>query len=80
MKTNFYGPLLTILIGLLVLSIGMNLVFYQRIDNLNKTISHTTSPVSEEELKEYEKEIDRLSNIQYDIKTKKPIKNDLINN
>lgn len=79
MKTNFYGPILTIVAGLLTLSIGLNIIFYQRIGVLDKTITHTMSPVSELELQKFQKEIDRLSNIQYDVKTKKPIKNDFIN-
>ena len=79
MKTNFYGPLLTTVTGLLVLSMGFNIVFFQKINDLNKTITHTMSPVSELDLQKFQKEIDRLSNIQYDVKTKQPIKNDLIN-
>lgn len=78
MKTNFYGPLLTIVAGLLTLSVGLNIVFYQRIIVLDKTITHTMSPVSELELQKFQKEIDRLSNIQYDVKTKQPVKNYLI--
>lgn len=76
MKTNFYGHLLVIIIALLTLSIGLNIIFYQKATN--KTITHTNAPISEEELKIIEKEIDRLSNIQYDVKTKQPIKNDFI--
>lgn len=79
MKTNFYGPIITIISGLLTLSIGLNILFYQRIILLDKIIIHTTRPVSKQELEKIQEEIDRLSNIQYDVKTKEPIHNDFLN-
>lgn len=78
MKTNFYGPILVILVGLFTLSVGLNVIFYNRIIDRDKTITNTTSPVKEKELEQIKKEIDRLSNIQYNIKTKQPIENQFI--
>lgn len=79
MKTNIYGPMCILFIVCLTLSVGLNIVFYQRVLNLDKTLAHTSSPVSDKELSELTREINRLSNIQYDVKTKQPIQNDLVN-
>jgi hypothetical protein len=75
-------PIVTLLVGLLVLSIGFNYVFLEKIDKLSKIVNATTSPVSDDELKQLMKEVERLSkeeymnNLQYDVKTKQPIQND----
>ena len=79
MKSNIYGPILICLVVLLTLSVSINLIFFQRINKLDNIVLHTTAPVSQNDLTELSKEIDRLSNIQYDIKTKQPIHNDLVN-
>lgn len=80
MNKKNYNPSLTILIILFTLSLGFNIIFYSRVNSLNKMVLNTTSPVSREELSKLSNEIQRLSNIQYDLKTKQPIENDLIPN
>jgi len=77
MKSHIYSSILLILTILLTTSFSFNIVFYNRISQLDTKILHTTSPVSQEKMEEFKKEINRLSNIQYDTKTKQPICNDL---
>ena len=78
-------PLVTLLTGLLVLSVGFNYVFIQKIDKLYNIVNRITSPVDDLELEKVMEEIKRLSkqkytnndsDVQYDIKTKEPISND----
>ena len=78
-------PLVTLLTGLLVLSVGFNYVFIQKIDKLYNIVNRITSPVDDLELEKVMEEVKRLSKqkytnndseIQYDIKTKEPISND----
>lgn len=75
-------PIVTLLIGLLVLSIGFNYVLLEKIHQLNCSINDVTSPVNDNELKEMMEEVKRLSkktytsDSQYDTRTKQPIKND----
>lgn len=77
-------PIVTLLVGLLVLSIGFNYVFLEKIDHLTKIINSDDAPVSNYELKQMMKEIERLSkeqyrinkpDIKYNTKTKEPIDN-----
>jgi hypothetical protein len=77
--------ILVFLITLLVLSAGFNIVLIQKNIRLNNTINKTQSYVSDTELRNIQQEIEQLSkqkyiqqnsnNIQYDVKTKKPISN-----
>ncbi len=75
-------PIVTLLVGLLVLSFGFNLVFLDKINKLSNIINTITSPVKDNELKKLMEEVERLSkqeytnNLKYDVKTKQPIKND----
>jgi hypothetical protein len=75
-------PIVTLLVGLLVLSVGFNLIFFEKINRLSNIVNTITSPVDDDELKKIIEEVDRLSkqeytnNLQYDVKTKQPIKND----
>lgn len=75
-------PLVTLLTGLLVLSVGFNYVFIQKIDKLYNIVNRITSPVDDVELKKLMEEVKRLSKqtytsgTKYDIKTKEPISND----
>ena len=78
-------PLVTLLTGLLVLSVGFNYVFIQKIDKLYNIVNRITSPVDDVELEKVMEEVKRLSkqkytnndsDVQYDIKTKEPISND----
>lgn len=77
-------PIVTLLVGLLVLSIGFNYIFLEKIDYLTKIVGSDDMPVSQYELKHMMKEVDRLSKEQYiieksdtkyDTKTKQPIGN-----
>ena len=73
-------PMLTLLTGLLVLSVGFNYIFVEKINKLYNIVNRITSPVDDLELKELTEEVNRLSKetyTKYDIKTKEPIKNDL---
>jgi hypothetical protein len=77
--------ILVMLLTLLVLSIGFNIVLVQKNIKLTNNFNKTQSYVSETELTDIQKEIEYLSkqnfiekstdNIQYDVKTKKPINN-----
>jgi len=78
-------PLVTLLTGLLVLSVGFNWIFVQKIDKLHNIVNRITSPVDDLELEKLMEEVKRLSkqkytsddsDVQYDIKTKEPISND----
>jgi len=75
-------PALTLLVGLLVLSVGFNFVFVEKINKLNHVVNTITSPVDDVELQKLMKEVERLSKqtytsgTKYDIKTREPIKND----
>ena len=75
-------PIVTLLIGLLVLSVGFNFVFIEKINKLSNIVNTITAPVDDDELKNLMEEIKRLSkqeymnNLKYDIKTKQPIHND----
>jgi hypothetical protein len=75
-------PIVTLLVGLLVLSVGFNFIFLEKINKLSNIVNTITSPVDDNELKQMMKEVGRLSkqeymnNLQYDIKTKQPIRND----
>ena len=75
-------PVVTLLVGLLVLSIGFNWIFFDKINRLNHIVNQVTSPVNDNELKKLMEEIKRLSkktytsDTKYDIKTREPIKND----
>ncbi len=78
-------PLVTLLTGLLVLSVGFNYLYIQKINRLHNIVNRITSPVDDIELKKLMEEVKRLSKqkytnndstIQYDIKTKEPISHD----
>jgi len=75
-------PLVTLLVGLLVLSVGFNWIFFDKINKLNHIVNSITSPVNDDELKKLMEEVKRLSTqtytsgTKYDIKTREPIKND----
>ena len=75
-------PLVTLLTGLLVLSVGFNWIFIEKINKLNHVVNTITSPVDDVELQKLMKEVKRLSKqtytsgTKYDIKTREPIKND----
>jgi hypothetical protein len=79
-------PIVTLLVGLLVLSVGFNFVFLEKINKLSSIVNTITSPVDDDELKQIIKEVERLSkeeymnNLQYDVKTKQPIQNDFRTN
>jgi hypothetical protein len=75
-------PIVTLLVGLLVLSVGFNFIFVEKINKLNHIVNTITSPVDDAELKKLMEEVKRLSKqtytsgTKYDIKTREPIKND----
>ena len=75
-------PLVTLLFGLLVLSVGFNWIFIEKINKLNHVVNTITSPVDDVELQKLMEEVKRLSKetytsgTKYDIKTREPIKND----
>ena len=75
-------PIVTLLVGLLVLSVGFNWIFLQKINKLHYVVNSITSPVDDDELKKLMEEVKRLSiqtytsGTKYDIKTREPIKND----
>jgi len=75
-------PIVTLLVGLLVLSVGFNFIFVEKINKLNHVVNTITSPVDDVELKKLMEEVKRLSKqtytsgTKYDIKTREPIKND----
>jgi hypothetical protein len=75
-------PIVTLLFGLLVLSIGFNWVFLEKINKLNHVVNTITSPVDDDELKKLMEEVKRLSKqtytsgTKYDTKTREPIQND----
>jgi len=75
-------PIVTLLFGLLVLSVGFNWIFFEKINKLNHVVSTITSPVNDDELKKLMEEIKRLSKqtytsgTKYDTKTREPIQND----
>jgi hypothetical protein len=78
-------PLVTLLTGLLVLSVGFNWIFVEKINKLHNIVNRITSPVDDLELEKLIEEVKRLSkqkytsddsDVQYDIKTKEPISND----
>ena len=58
----------TICIGLLFLSIGFNVTLMNKVNRFKDV-----APVSDKELKDLTKEIKRLSNLKYDVKTRKMI-------
>ena len=73
-----YLPLVVLLSGMLLLSVGFNLIYISRIYSLDKISHNSNSPVSENELHNMMKEIKRLSNQtythqQFDAKTREPI-------
>jgi hypothetical protein len=78
--------IVTLLVGLLVLSVGFNFIFLEKINKLSSIVNTITSPVDDDELKQIIKEVERLSkqeymnNLQYDVKTKQPIQNDFRTN
>jgi hypothetical protein len=75
-------PIVTLLVGLLVLSVGFNFIFVEKINKLNHIVNTITSPVDDDELKKLMEEVKRLSKqtytsgTKYDTKTREPIKND----
>lgn len=75
-------PIVTLLVGLLVLSIGFNFIYLEKITKLNNIIANVSSPVDDDELKKLMEEVKRLSketytaDTKYDTKTREPIKND----
>jgi hypothetical protein len=75
-------PIVTLLVGLLVLSVGFNWIFLEKINQLHHIVNSITSPVDNDELKKLMEEVKRLSKqtytsgTKYDIKTREPIKND----
>ena len=75
-------PLVTLLTGLLVLSVGFNWIFVEKINKLHNIVNRITSPVDDLELEKLMEEIKRLSKqtytsgTKYDIKTREPIQND----
>jgi hypothetical protein len=79
-------PILTLLFGLLVLSVGFNFVFVEKINRLTNIVNTITSPVDKDELIKIMEEVERLSkkeytnNLKYDVKTKQPITNDFRSN
>jgi len=46
-----YMPIVTLLFGLLVLSVGFNFIFVEKINKLNHVVNTITSPVDDDELK-----------------------------
>lgn len=74
--------IVTILVSLLVLSVGFNYIFIDKINKLNYIINKINCPVDDNELEKMMAEIKRLSkktytaDTKYDIKTREPIKND----
>jgi len=81
-RSLFCMPIVTLLFGLLVLSIGFNWVFLEKINKLNHVVNTITSPVDDDELKKLMEEVKRLSKqtytsgTKYDTKTREPIQND----
>jgi hypothetical protein len=79
-------PILTLLFGLFVLSVGFNVVFVEKIKRLTNIVNTITSPVDKDELTKMMEEVERLStkeytnNLKYDVKTKQPITNDFRSN
>jgi hypothetical protein len=75
-------PIVTLLVGLLILSIGFNWIFLDKINRLNYIANQITSPVDDDELKKLMEEVKRLSketyraDTRYDTKTRESIKND----
>ena len=75
-------PIVTLLVGLLVLSVGFNFIFIEKINKLSHIVNTISSPVNDIELQKLMEEVKRLSKqtytsgTKYDIKTKEPIKND----
>lgn len=79
------SSILVVLSTVLVLSLGFNIVLFQKSIQLNNNLNKTQSYVSDTELKQLQKEIEELSqkqyiqqssdNLQYNIKTKRPINN-----
>ena len=77
------SSILVLLSTVLVLSLGFNTVLFYKIIQLNNRFNRTRSYVSDSEFKNMQREIEQLStqqyikefpeNIQYDLKTKKPI-------
>lgn len=81
-----YLPVVTLFFGLLVLSIGFNFIFIEKINRLSHIVNTITSPVDDDELKKLMEEVKRLSKqkytvdtkdstMKYDTKTKEPIIN-----
>ena len=77
------SSILVLLSTVLVLSLGFNTVLFYKIIQLNNRFNRTQSYVSNSELRNMQREIEQLStqqyikelpeNIQYDLKTRKPI-------
>lgn len=85
-----YLPLIAMFIGLFVLSVGFNIVLFNKVSRLISIVNTTNSPVNDKDLEELMKETKKLSkqtytndiensNIQYDIKTRELIQNDFRN-
>lgn len=88
--TKMCLPIITMLIGLLVLSFGFNIIFWSRLTTLSNIVNTITSPVDDEELQKLMEEVKRLSkqeyttntrdfDTKYDTKTKEPIYNNFTN-
>lgn len=60
-------PIYTMLIGLLLVSIGFNILLYGRIIILQEFLKVSNPWVSEKEFKLFKQELFRLENIKYDI-------------
>lgn len=82
---SFHLPIYTMLIGLLITSIGFNILAFNHIRETQQIANKSNCPVSDQELHNMMEEVKRLSKqtytnndptIQYDIKTKEPISND----
>lgn len=75
-------PIVTLLVGLLVLSVGFNWIFLEKINQLHHIVNSITSPVDDDELNKLMEEVKRLSTqtytsgTKYDTKTREPIQND----
>lgn len=63
-------PVYSILIGLLMVSVGFNIIFYHRISNLQDFIKGLNPWISVEHFDLMKTEINRLENEQYKIITK----------
>lgn len=74
-------PIVTLLIGLLVLSVGFNSILLGKLNRLNSLVNTITSPVDDNELKKIMEEIQQLSkktytsDTKYNTQTKEPITN-----